>query len=368
MNDIRRVTLADIAKKANVHVTTVSLALRDHPRLPEETRNRIKALATQMGYAPDPLLSALSTYRTRSRSPRYQSTLAYLTNWESEWGWKRTTAHPEFFAGAAKEATKLGFKLEPFWLHTPNLSEDRLGKVLVSRGIRGLILASHGREMGDIVNLDWPHFSCVKIDYFPHHPAVHNVTNHQIDIIRLAMRKVREIGYRRIGFVMHRGWDHAVDHNWMAGYLGGEQEIPEEDRLPAYIYPALHPEHLWLKENNAGIVPDPHDFQKWYRRHKPDVILSNHNFVAPVFKTLRLKIPRDVAFADLFLAEFSGGTAGVRQNHEAVGALAVQLIASELSGNRRGISEFATTTFIEGTWFPGATCPPRREGRRRSKV
>ena len=38
----RRVTLSDIAKKAGVHVTTVSLAMRNHPRLPETTRQRIQ--------------------------------------------------------------------------------------------------------------------------------------------------------------------------------------------------------------------------------------------------------------------------------------------------------------------------------------
>jgi len=42
MNE-RRVTLADIARKAGVHVTTVSLAMRNHPRLPEKTRQRIQA-------------------------------------------------------------------------------------------------------------------------------------------------------------------------------------------------------------------------------------------------------------------------------------------------------------------------------------
>src|SRR5215216_2735722 len=48
MNE-RRVTLSDIATHAKVHVTTVSLALRNHPRLPTETRERIQALAKKMG-------------------------------------------------------------------------------------------------------------------------------------------------------------------------------------------------------------------------------------------------------------------------------------------------------------------------------
>src|SRR5690606_18100520 len=55
----RRVTLSDIAKQAEVHVTTVSLALRNHPRLPERTRKRIQKIAEELGYQPDPVLQAL---------------------------------------------------------------------------------------------------------------------------------------------------------------------------------------------------------------------------------------------------------------------------------------------------------------------
>jgi LacI family transcriptional regulator len=355
---MRRVTLADIARKAGVHVTTVSMALRDHPRLPEATKKRLKALAAKMGYAPDPFLSALATYRTRSKTPRYHATVAWLTNWATEWGWKKTTAHPQFYSGAEKMAQELGYKLEHFWLRAPGLTEERLGAILDARGISGLILASHGREMGDTVNLDWSKFSCVKIDYFPHEPQVHNVTNHQSDIVRLAMRKVMAAGYRRIGLVMHRGWDHAVDHNWMAGYLSEQQQIEEGSRIPPHIYPALHPVGRWMQEG-ASITPNAADFQNWLREYKPDVILSNGAFVRPVLKALSLRIPKDIAFADLFLSDFTGATAGVRQNHETVGALALELVSSQIQHNKRGIPDFPTTTFVGGTWFDGASCPPR---------
>ena len=359
MTDIRRVTLADIAAEAKVHVTTVSMALRNHPRIPERTRKRIKALAEKMGYTPDPLLSALATYRSGSKAVRFQSTIAYLTNWSTEWGWKKTTAHPEFYKGAEKMAAALGFKLEHFWLHAPHLNEARLNRILRARGISGLILASHGREMGDTLDLDWSKFSCVKIDYFPHEPLVHNITNYQTDIIRLAMRKLMKSGYRRIGFVMHRGWDHAVDRNWMAGFLCEQQEAEKRDRIPAYLYPAPHPVERWLKES-ISIVPEIPSFEKWMRKYRPDAILSNSAFVQPVFEALNIRIPEDVAFVDLFLSDFTGACAGVRQNHERVGALAVELVSAQLKHNKLGIPEFPTTTFVEGTWFSGATCPLRR--------
>lgn len=361
MNDspARRVTLADIARKAGVHVTTVSLALRNHPRLPETTRSRIQKLAREMAYAPDPFLRALVAYRGRVMERRNAPTLAYVTNWTSRFGWKKTTAHPDFHAGATAKAKELGYSLEHFWLGEEGMTQGRLSQILYSRGISGLIIASHSREMGDVLDFDWQNFSAVKIDYFPHRPVLHNVTNNQCDIIRLAMHHVMEMGYRRVGFVMHRGWDHAVDHLWMAGFLCEQQMLAARDRIPAHLFPEPEPVERWLSESQAEVAPDPAAFAAWYRKHEPEVIISSRPFVQPVFDQLKLKVPRDVAFVDVFLDDFSGATAGVRQNHSEVGAIAVEILAGQLQHNKYGVPEIPTTTFVEGTWFDGRTCPGR---------
>jgi LacI family transcriptional regulator len=70
-------------------------------------------------------------------------------------------------------------------------------------------------------------------------------------------------------------------------------------------------------------------------------------------------VPRDVAFVDVFLESNDGRTAGVRQNHEALGELAVEILAGQLHHNKYGVPEIPTTTYVEGTWFDGVTCPPR---------
>lgn len=363
MNDTpaRRVTLADIARKAGVHVTTVSLALRNHPRLPEATRARIQKLSREMGYAPDPFLRALVAYRGRVMERRNAPTLAYVTNWTSRWGWKKTTAHPDFFNGATEKAKELGYGLEHFWLGEEGMTQPRLSQILYSRGISGIIIASHGRERGDVLDFDWQNFSAVKIDYFPHRPVLHNVTNNQCDIIRLAMHKVMEMGYRRIGFVMHRGWDHTVDHLWMAGYLCEQQMLTARDRIPAHLFPEPEPVDRWLNESQAEVLPDADAFEEWYSKHKPEVVISNSAFVKPMFEQMKLRVPRDVAFVDVFLDDFTGATAGVRQNHSEVGAIAVEILAGQLQHNKFGVPEVPTTTFVEGTWFDGKTCPSRVE-------
>jgi LacI family transcriptional regulator len=355
----RRITMADVAGKAGVHVTTVSLALRNHRRLPEATRQRIQALAARLGYRPDPVLRALVAYRSRGMGRRSEPTLAYVTNWNTRLGWKHVTAHPDFFSGAERMAGQLGYRLEHFWMREPGLSNGRLGRVLFARGIVGLIIASHGREMGDELQFDWPNFSAVKIDYFPHEPLLHNVTNNQCDIVRLAMQKLVAAGYRRIGFVMHRGWDHAVDHLWTAGYLCEQQHLPEEERLPAHIFPGMEPIERWLNESNEPVEADLAPFREWMQAHRPEVIISKGSFVLPLLRRMGLRVPRDVAFVDVFLEKQDGTTAGVRQNHETVGAVALEILAGQIQHNKFGVPDIPTTTFVEGTWFDGGTCPVR---------
>ncbi|HVU25849.1 MAG TPA: LacI family DNA-binding transcriptional regulator [Opitutus sp.] len=352
----RRVTMTDVAKRAGVHYTTVSLALRNHPSLPVATRERLRALAEEMGYRPDPVLHALIDYRGKLKPRRNITTLAYVTNWDSRWGWKQAWPHPEFFGGAEQRATDLGYQLEHFWLGEPGLTHQRLSDVLHTRGITGLIIASHRYEIDRALRFKWQNFSAVKIDFFPHEPALHAVTNDQRAVIRLAVRRVLAAGYRRIGFVMHRLWDHGVDLAWSAGFLGEQQTIPPAERIPIFKFPdslpldtSTHLDHL------APRAP----FEAWLRRHRPDVLISTAAFVQPHLEALGISVPRDLGFADILLDRFEGQTAGVRQNCRRVGELAVEILAGQLQQHAFGVPQFPTATLVEGTWFDGASLPRR---------
>lgn len=60
----RAVTLTEVAKRAGVHVSTVSRALSSDPRIGADTVDRIRLLAEEMGYEPDPAAAALRTGRS----------------------------------------------------------------------------------------------------------------------------------------------------------------------------------------------------------------------------------------------------------------------------------------------------------------
>ena len=140
-----RVTQRDLARLAKVSHTTVSLALRDHPSIPAETRARITGLARKHRYQPDPMLAALNAYRVSRTPSRFQGTIAWLTNFETAGAWRGMIQAEGYFLGAQEQAQRLGYKLEEFWLGDPLLTARRATHVLQARGVRGLSVAQRAR-------------------------------------------------------------------------------------------------------------------------------------------------------------------------------------------------------------------------------
>ena len=174
-----KATLEDVANRAGVHRTTVSLALRDHPRNPQQTRERIKGLAEKLGYRVNPLVSALMQSRRMGKGVKHV-TLAYVTSHPTRYGWSPEGGHdrPNFFPGAVERASDFGYKLEHFWLTEPGMSTERFCNILSVRGINGLLI---GRlPPGETsMELHWNRFSCVALGMTLRSPQLHHVTeNH----------------------------------------------------------------------------------------------------------------------------------------------------------------------------------------------
>jgi len=240
----------------------------------------------------------------------------------------------------------------------PGLSHQRMSEMFSVRGITGVIIASHRCEVDAPLLFKWSNFSAVKIDFFPHEPALHTVTNDQRTIIQLAMRQVIAAGYRRIGFVLDRRWDHGVDLAWSAGFLAEQQKVAPKDRIPILLYPETPPPPNTVIDRGDNSVPLK-SFRAWFRRHRPDVLIATKWFVQSRLTELGISVPRDLAFADILLDTFDGQTAGVRQNCRRVGELAVEILASQLQQNIYGIPAYPTATLVEGTWLDGASLPSR---------
>jgi DNA-binding LacI/PurR family transcriptional regulator len=55
-----RVTIKDIAERAGVSKTTVSFAFNEPSRLARQTRERVRTIAAEFGYSPDPVVRTLT--------------------------------------------------------------------------------------------------------------------------------------------------------------------------------------------------------------------------------------------------------------------------------------------------------------------
>lgn len=349
---MRRITLADIAEKAGYHPTTISMALRNHPRLPAATTKKIQDLAAEMGYRPDPALGALVAYR-RNASPKQQAApIAYVTYWDSEWGWKESIPHRNFYEGAVERASQLGYKIDHFWLGQPGLSHERINEILLARGIRGLIIASHMLGADREPKLEWDKFSSVKIDFFPTTLHVHTISNDQRAIIQLAFRKALDAGYKRIGFVIPHWWDDYVNQAWSAGFLASQLQVPEEDRIPIKIFET---------EPRASVGVPVSEFEQWRREHKPQVVISYSEFVREAFSLLQIRNPEDFAFIDICPATKDSENAGVYNNCKRVGELSMEILAGQLQQNQVGLPDYPTVTKVEGTWIDGESLPSIKE-------
>src|ERR1700712_3966476 len=139
---LKRITMAEVAHAAKVHQTTVSLALRNDPRLPRETRLRIRALAESMGYRPDPMLSALNFYRSSKDRAKTQPSIAFIMRSRSGFPAEHFFVDEQFLKGARRASERMGYRIVPFQIENSMAEGARLSRVLRSRGIYGVIIGS----------------------------------------------------------------------------------------------------------------------------------------------------------------------------------------------------------------------------------
>jgi len=66
MQDLKDVTIYDIAEKLKISPTTVSRGLKDHPAIKKETKKRIREMALKMGYQNNTFASNLRSRKTNT--------------------------------------------------------------------------------------------------------------------------------------------------------------------------------------------------------------------------------------------------------------------------------------------------------------
>ncbi|CAM3032383.1 LacI family DNA-binding transcriptional regulator [Rariglobus hedericola] len=343
MEPIKRPRLKDIAARVGVSTMLVSIALRGMPGVAEATRRKIKACAKQLGYHPDPALSALADYRRRSRPVASFAQIAFVTDFPKEQGLGSAYTY-DFLSGAQKRGLEFGYEVTPFWLREGGLTHRQASSVLFNRGIKGLVIAPLPVESGQL-DLTWKCFCAVAIgnsltspllDYaaFDHHKAMQAV-----------LERLHERGYQRIGlFLIYRSSER-LRYAPLDAYMGEQHRRPPEFPLPPLLTDGM----------------DSGEFWHWFDSYKPDVIITDaYAGIIDLLKQRGLRAPADVGVAcfSRFIKE-NIEISSVTQDLEAIGAAAIDRLHTNLLRSAYGVPEHSYGTLLHGHWAEGTTLKKR---------
>lgn len=336
-----RVTLQDIADRTGFCRSTISLALRRHPSLPAATRERILAVADELGYRPNPLVAALMS-QLRLKRRRRTETIAIVTRQGQPISRREERFYQILYQSIVREAARLGLGIDEFEAGG-EMTDNRLNRVLKARGIHGVIffpgVAPAGRDYPD---LDWAAFATVLIGFNTARLGLHQVVSDYAYDIDLALQTAQREGARRIGFAIPPEIDRTTNHAWQARYLLYQHACRAADRVPI---PVL-----------GGANFKAETVLRWFDRHRPDTIIIALENVARWLAAAGIEAPRDVRLINL-VQRGEPGLAGIDPLTHEVGQAAVNLLMSLLQGSEFGLPAYPRVVSIKGRWSPGRSFP-----------
>ena len=281
----RHISLKDLAREIGVSISTVSRALNNHPDISPELTKRIKKLAEELNYTPNPLAMGLLKQATRMIGVIVPDLVTHF--------------YSSIISGIEQVAEENGYYiLIASSNETLKKEIDSVGNFMNTR-VEGLIvcLSQETSQFEHFDRLIKNNIPLVFFDRVCRTSEVPTVVVNNVEAAEKITRHFYENGFRRIACIA--GPDHLnISQERTQGYLSGLKSCGLE----------FHPE--WFEKCNmsaddairatARLLDLP---------EKPDAILTINDTVA--FATMKeikrrgLRIPEDIAmvgFADEYHA------------------------------------------------------------------
>lgn len=336
----RRPTQKTIATLAGVHTSTVCLALKNHPTIPAATCERIQKIAAEVGYQPDPMLSALAAYRTTLRPAAFHGQLAWLSMSNARFDWHKVPVYTAYMQGAAKQAEHHGYTLQDYNLGERGMTLSRLAGIMQARGVRGILICPMPAAHTDL-DFPWERFSAVSLGHTLDRPALNLVTANHHQSLRLIFRQLTRLGYQRIGLALPGDLNTRVGDHYLSAYLVDQRTVPAARRLAPY-----------LEE-----PPSKAAFARWLKKARPDALITSNYIFPDYLAELGVKVPGDLGVAVVFKRVAGDNFAGIDQNVSRTGEVAMDMLVSMIQRNEIGVPANPLKTLVEGHWVPGETAP-----------
>lgn len=339
-------SLHDIARVAEVSAMTVSRVLRGLPGVGARTRERVLAVASEMGYEPDPeLIRAMQLVRDKKlRGSR--SVIAVVRELPEKGELPAGACHFVLQEDFKRSAAVHGYLTEEFWLGRDGLTPGRLSDILHARGIEGVIVSPQSVSM-PCQYLDFSRFAAVTVGYALREPSLHRSTTNVVPGMQFVFDRLMESGYRRIGIAIAKWVDDRTQNIYSSSMLRLQYQLAGGERVPL----------LYFEHNDYW--RDEEVFCDWVRKHEPDVIISYEEHVPQWLKKMGLRIPQDVGLVVHDWVPGMEGWAAINHRRDFIAEGAVDLLMMQMMRRERGVPEVPRQISIPPEWVEGGSIRDR---------
>ena len=342
---MKQPTMTDIAKVVGVSKNTVSLALKGSQRVSEATRKRVFEAASRMGYRLNPTVSHLMAQLRQSRSPGYRATLALINGNKDRDAFTEHPTIPYYVEGCRQRGRQLGYELDEFWMHEPEMPVSRWLSIFRTRNIRGIVVVGLMEENQLPENLAplWNEYPAVVTGVRTRDPGLSFACTDHYALALEAFEKAIELGYRRPALVLDGVIDELTEGRFTAGFLTGQSRLlSAKEKTEPFFEVVAARRDLPL-------------FAKWLDDNQPDVIFTLYHEVKRWLSKLGKEVPRDIGLIQYEWRVDHGEWAGMDQGNRLVGEAAMEMAISMIQHNERGVPEHPKATMIGCHWVDGAT-------------
>jgi DNA-binding LacI/PurR family transcriptional regulator len=347
----KRITMRDVAERLGVSHTTVAMALRNHHTISPQRREQVRVMAEKMGYRPDPFLSSLAAYRKQISPVKVQGAVAWINHWQQPRDLREKGEYiTGIWRGASKTADRFGYHLDDIhW--SADCSVKRFEQILLARGVRGVLIPPHNK-IPDWGDLDWSKFSIVRFGLSVPNPDSNLVTVDHFRAVVMAVQRIKEYGYTRIGLVVGEEYNLRLGGSNVGGFLCAQDMLR--------LKPALPPLKTEYGSRSAGeLTTQKSALRQWLKKYTPDAILTTDAEIPGLIRELGYHIPNDIAVAGTTVHDIPVD-AGIEQHSEAVGRIAMETLAKQMNVNECGEPPDPTRILVEARWKDGKSLPRRR--------
>jgi LacI family transcriptional regulator len=279
--------LKDIALRAGCSINTVSLALKDSPRISKETRKRVQGLAQELNYVSNNMARALVLNKTGIVGLLIRRISSLLLASEARY--------------IEQYLEQRGYTMYTVASHDDPVNEENIINQMISNRMDGIIInTATSDNVPKLEKLRANGFPVVLLSGFENPPSIDSVYPDIRKGAYVVTRHLVSAGHRRIVSVV----EDIDNSNANALKLSGFKQALADEKIP-FDTDMIFPVKLY---NNGALDPDTLPALIHRAKNETAFFVSNDELAILIIKSLHkngIGVPGDIAIASIDNIRFS---------------------------------------------------------------